>query len=59
MQNIKNKNRMKMILKLIIVIPLFYLIGIYIGKSYINGNYFSFLILTSICIVTGKILAKI
>jgi hypothetical protein len=55
----KQKNRLKTILKLIVVIPLFSFLGMYIGKMYINGNYYSILILTLICFISGKILTKI
>lgn len=58
MRELKSKNTRKTILKLLVVIPLFLFIGMYIGMLYINGNYYSLLVLPIICIVAGMILAK-
>lgn len=53
-----NKNGLKIILKLLVIIPLFFFMGILIGKIYINGSYFILLILVLFCILAGKVLAK-
>jgi len=59
MSNIRNKNRLKIILKLIVVVPLFYYIGIYVGNDIINGNYTSMLLLILVWNMAGFVLAKI
>lgn len=59
MLNLHNKNRFKIILKLIVVVPLFYYLGIYVGNDIINGNYISMLLLTIVWIIAGVVLVKI
>ncbi len=54
-----NKNGLKIILKLLVIIPLFFFMGILIGKIYINGSYFILLILVLFCILAGKVLVKL
>lgn len=59
MQDDKKKNIIKTIIKLLVVVPLFYFVGICIGRSYISGNHYIILVLTFLCLVVGKILSKI
>lgn len=59
MLNLRNKNRLKIILKLIVVVPLYYYLGIHVGNDIINGNYISVLLLTIVWIIAGVVLVKI
>lgn len=59
MNKILTKDNFKIILKLIIVIPLFYYLGIKTGSDLIAGDYISMLLLIIVCPIAGFVLYKI
>lgn len=58
-KEIKRKNRIKLIIKLMIVLPLFYFIGRYLASDLFEGSMLKWVIFFALCNVAGPILAKI
>ncbi len=59
MLKIRNINRLKLILKLILVIPIFSYIGLYVAADIVEGKYLSLLLPIIVWPIVGFILAKI
>lgn len=55
----RNKNRIKTILKLIVVVPIFFYIGTFVASDWLDGNHTSFLLYLIVCILIGPVISKI
>lgn len=59
MLNKHNINRKKMIVKLIIITPLFLGLGLYFSDYFLSGNLLAIMLFITFCSISGYILSKI
>lgn len=58
MDHTKTTNRLKLIFKLLVFSPLFFIIGLHIGNHALEGQYLSLFLFPILCILVGKMIAR-